>query len=76
MTVSVVYQNGVFRPVAPVQLEDGARGEVIVESPRRYWSPQDVAQALQKIAAMPSQGAGDFSGEDHDSILYGKDGAW
>jgi len=71
--VEAVYEGGRLRPLEPLELPEGARLRVIVvtrddddEGERR--TP---AEILSEIAALPREGEADeFSGADHDSILY------
>lgn len=79
MTVQVkaVYENGIFRPVDPVVLTDGEEVDLSVTTKGPEPDPQRLADALERIAAMPSEGPIDgFSGADHDKVLYGEKGAW
>ena len=70
MTVDAIYENGVFRPVDPIALEEGTRVQVVVDKPVGPADPRTVARLLAEVAALPLTGTATFSGEDHDSILY------
>lgn len=73
MTIRAVYQNGVFRPLQPLEIKEGTEVEVTVPQQRK--SPPDPREGISRllrIAAMPSEGEGHFSGQDHDKILYGE----
>lgn len=75
--IKAVYERGVFRPVGPVQLEEGASVELSYERPQALRPPQPVVAVIEQIARLPLEGPDDgFSGADHDQVLYGKDGAW
>lgn len=75
--IQAVYEHGVFRPIDPVPLEEGAKVELSYERPAPLKPPQPMLAAIEEIARLPLEGPDDgFSGADHDDILYGKDGAW
>jgi len=75
--IKAVYEGGVFRPVGPVPLEEGASVELSYEPPPALKPPQPLVAAIEEIARMPLEGPDDgYSGADHDQVLYGKDGAW
>lgn len=74
MTIKVVYENGVFRPLKPIRdVREGTEAEVTVTKPSRpVPTPEEVIEAFMKIANMPVEPGGKhFNGEDHDKILYG-----
>jgi predicted DNA-binding antitoxin AbrB/MazE fold protein len=72
ITIEVIYEGGVLRPLKPLLLEEGSRvAVVIIDESERGAS---LEERLDRIASMPIQGNSDpFSGEDHDRILYGDD---
>ncbi len=74
-TIEAVYEQGVLRLKAPLALAEGEEVEVIVISHDAGAGDSKPADVLAAIAALPSESAnGEFSGRDHDSILYeGKD---
>lgn len=77
-TIHAVYAGGMLRPKQPLNLAEGTEVEVIViERPSLSApDPRKAAQALLEIAALPIEGdRTPFSGEDHDKILYGEQGA-
>lgn len=75
VVVEVIYENGIFRPVRPVVLLDGMRGEVHLH-PAQPVDPDQVNRLLDEIAALPIEGTPDtFSGADHDSVLFPKEGS-
>jgi predicted DNA-binding antitoxin AbrB/MazE fold protein len=66
--VHAIFENGVFRPDTPVPLVEGSKVELIVESEP---DPRKLADSLLEIAHLPPEGPDDnFSGADHDRILY------
>jgi len=72
MQIQAVVESGMIRPLEPVELPEGELIEVIV-LPRseRADAANEPAQILARIAALPIEGATDnFSGRDHDRILY------
>lgn len=73
MTIKAVYQNGVFRPLQPLEIKEGTEVEITVpKKPKTPPSPREAMDRLLKIADMPPEGPGGFSGEDHDKVLYGE----
>ena len=75
--IHAVFERGVFRPVDPVALDEGARVELTYERPKSLKPPQALVAAIEEIARMPLEGPDDgFTGADHDDVLYGKGGAW
>lgn len=65
-----------MRPLVPIDLPDGSHVTLFpVAHPveRRHKTPTEI---LDEIAALPIEGKTDqFSGEDHDSVLYPKEGS-
>ncbi len=85
-TVEAVYEAGALRLLEPLSLEEGARVKVIVigmpaalpivQDARPGGDRRTPAQILAQIAALSIEGEGEeFSGRDHDRILYGERGA-
>ena len=71
--VEAIYENGLIRPVKPLELPEGSRLDVIVISHEKPRTNGNAARILSEIAALPPEGASDeFSGRDHNSILYPK----
>jgi len=70
ITTEAIYEQGVLRLSQPIPLAEGTCVEVIViatKVPENH-TPGEI---LAKIAALPLEGArGEFSGRDHDKILY------
>jgi predicted DNA-binding antitoxin AbrB/MazE fold protein len=74
--IAAVFEHGVFRPVQPISLEDGARVELVYRREQPLKPPGPMVQAIEEIARMPLEGPDDgFSGAEHDKILYGEEGA-
>ncbi len=73
-TVEAVYEQGVLRLKEPIALPEGTIVEVIIisqDAPQGEAKPSDI---LTAIASLPLEGNGaEFSGRDHDQILYGKE---
>jgi predicted DNA-binding antitoxin AbrB/MazE fold protein len=70
ITTEAIYEQGVLRLSQPIPLAEGTHVEVIVISTKvsENHVPREI---LAKIAALPSEGKDDeFSGRDHDKILY------
>ena len=74
-TIEAVYERGVLRLKEPIPLAEGAEVEVIVISREAAVASSKPAEVLAAIAALPVEGEnGEFSGRDHDRIIYeGKD---
>ena len=69
--IEAVYENGVLRPVHPINLREGEHLQLIVVTPRDAPQNGNAAASLAEIAALPIEGDSDaFSGRDHDTILY------
>jgi len=75
-TVEAIYEQGVLRLIQPLSLAEGTRVAVMVITqgpPAEGRTPADI---LATIAALPMEAGGvEFSGRDHDKILYGDKGA-
>ncbi|MDX2241217.1 MAG: antitoxin family protein [Leptolyngbyaceae cyanobacterium bins.302] len=70
ITTEAVYEQGVLKLVQPIPLAEGTRVEVTVVSTQlpRTENPSEI---LAKIAALPLEGHPDqFSGRNHDAVLY------
>lgn len=81
--IEVVYENGIFRPAEPVSAPEGTRATVTLPLAETSEAGADHAtdgrtpyEILMEIASLPGPAHNDtFSGADHDSILYGENGA-
>jgi predicted DNA-binding antitoxin AbrB/MazE fold protein len=75
-TVEAVYERGVLRLAQPLSLAAGARAEVMVITREPTAEVKKPADILAAIATLPLEAGGEeFSGRDHDKILYGDKGA-
>jgi predicted DNA-binding antitoxin AbrB/MazE fold protein len=71
---TAIYEGGVLRPIKPIDLPEGQQVEVLVLHRPDLASPLSPAQVLAEIAALPMEPSErDFSGRDHDRILYGNE---
>lgn len=70
-TIPAVYENGVFRPLQPLGLQEHQQVYLLVipENPAALAASQ--RQALADLAGMGSSGRSDLS-VAHDSYLYRK----
>jgi predicted DNA-binding antitoxin AbrB/MazE fold protein len=72
--IEAVYEQGMIRPLQPLELPEGARLDLIVithEQPET--NGKAAAKILAEIAALPLEGSTEpFAGREHDSILYPK----
>ena len=71
-TISAVYENGTLILDEPLAVSEGVKVEIIVLPPRDTKKEKSPAEILAELAALPIEGKTDeFSGRDHDKILYG-----
>ncbi|MCY7274550.1 MAG: antitoxin family protein [Phormidesmis sp. CAN_BIN44] len=71
ITVQAVYKDGVLRLIQPISLAEGTQVEVVVMTRESKFEKTTPAEILSSIAALPLQGNGDeFSGKEHDRVLY------
>lgn len=72
LEVEAIYHNGAIHPLQPLELTEGERLEIVVRRQQTANSSK-AAQILSEIALLPIEGKTDeFSGADHDEILYPK----
>ncbi len=71
-TIEAVYEQGILRLKEPLALAEGATVEVTITTREKSSASASApAGTLAAIAALPIEGTGeDFSGRDHDRILY------
>ena len=86
--IEVIYENGVFRPIQPVELPEGAVGQVLITPTNSQQTlHQQVSESaespgqrayrlLMEIAALPHTPPDEQTdiGVRHDDILYPKHG--
>jgi len=71
--IEAVYEQGMIRPLQPLELPEGSRLDLIVITHEQPKSDGNAAEILAEIAALPLEGSSDsFAGREHDSILYPK----
>jgi predicted DNA-binding antitoxin AbrB/MazE fold protein len=71
--VEAIYEQGMIRPLQPLELPEGARLDLIVITHEQPETNGKAAKILAEIAALPLEGSSDtFAGREHDSILYPK----
>ena len=71
--IEAVYEQGMLRPLQPLELPEGTRLDLIVITHEQPETNGEPAKILAEIAALPLEGASDtFAGREHDSILYPK----
>ena len=81
ITVEAIYENGMLRLKEPVPLADSTSVRVTIVANEAQSAPpgadgQSAAKWLATIASLPIEPGGqEFSGRDHDRILYGPKGA-
>ena len=70
--VSAVYENGVLRLKDALTLPEGTAVQVIISDESRTVDGNNPAKVLADIAELPMEPGGqEFSGRDHDRVLYG-----
>lgn len=71
--IEAIYEQGIIRPVTPLELPEGSRLDVIVITREAPKANGNASRVLAEIAALPLEGTSDsFSGRDHDSVIYPK----
>jgi predicted DNA-binding antitoxin AbrB/MazE fold protein len=71
--IEAVYEQGMIRPLEPLELPEGARLDLIVITDEHPEMSGKTAEIIAEIAALPLEGSSeDFEGREHDSILYPK----
>ena len=71
--IEAVYEQGVIRPLQPLDLPEGSRLDVIVITHEEPRTTSKAVEMIADIAALPLESPTDgFSGREHDSILYSK----
>lgn len=73
ITVGAVYENGVLKPDAPLQLEEKAKVTVTIETSQPPEVDADDPtgwKAIDRLMGIGKAGASDVS-EKHDDYLYG-----
>ena len=69
--IEAVYEQGIIRPLQPLELAEGTRLDLIVITHEQPKTNGNTAEILAEIAALPLEGSNDaFAGREHDSILY------
>jgi predicted DNA-binding antitoxin AbrB/MazE fold protein len=75
-TIEAVYEGGLLRPLGPIDLPDGSHVTLFLVAHSGERHRKTPTEILDEIAALPIEGKTDqFSGEDHDSVLYPKEGS-
>jgi predicted DNA-binding antitoxin AbrB/MazE fold protein len=70
--IEAVYENGVLRPLHPIELPEGEHLDLILITREAAETQNGTAsKSLAEIAALPLEGSSDcFSGSEHDDVLY------
>mgnify|MGYP001770265680 CR=1 FL=1 len=70
-TLQAIYEQGMLRLMQPVDLPEGTSVKVIITANDSTQEEKNPADILAQIAALPLEGDPEnFSGRDHDRILY------
>lgn len=74
--ITAIFEGGVLRPTAPMQLAEGTRVELIVVSPGNTGEGgRSAASILAELANLPTAGGDPRTSQEHDRVLYGEQGA-
>jgi predicted DNA-binding antitoxin AbrB/MazE fold protein len=79
--ITAIVEQGRLRPTVPLNLPEGAQVELVImpaapSPPGEGWrDPERVRATIAELAALPAEPGPEFSGRDHDRILYGEGGA-
>jgi AF2212-like protein len=80
--ITAVVENGLLRPTEPLTLPNGTRVDLTIASssgPGAGVGSMPPIDAVKKfvaaIAAIPLEPGPQFSGREHDRILYGENGS-
>jgi predicted DNA-binding antitoxin AbrB/MazE fold protein len=73
-TLAAVYEKGVLKPTAPLDLPEGTHVELYVlkSDEGRLLDPAAVRARLASIASLPLEPGPEFTAREHDRILYGE----
>lgn len=70
-TSPAIYQQGMLQLMQPIDLPEGTSVKVIITVDDSTQESENLADVLAQIAALPLEGDREnFSGRDHDRILY------
>jgi len=65
--IEAIYEHGVFRPTAPVEMAEGERVQIVVLTPDEADPSPSPASILAEIAALPLETVSDESdSQNHD----------
>ena len=71
--IEAVYEQGVIRPLEPLELPEGTRIDLTVITHEQSETNGNATEILAEIAALPLEGSTEyFAGREHLSILYPK----
>ena len=71
--IEAVYEQGMIRPLQPLELPEGTRLDLIVITHEQPKTNGSAGKVLAEIAALPIESPSDgFAGSEHDSIIYPK----
>ena len=70
ITTEAIYEHGVLKLSKPIPLAEGSRVEVIVVSTQQP-ELSITKKVLAELSALPLEGEfNEFSGQEHDKLLY------
>jgi predicted DNA-binding antitoxin AbrB/MazE fold protein len=68
---TAIVDQGLLRPIGPVELEEGATVEVVVVSALTEPAATNPAEILANLAKLASKTGDAATGADHDLVIYG-----
>ncbi len=75
-SITAIFEGGILRPTSQLALAEGTRVElIIVNGPIAGGEQRPAATILAEIAALPTSGGDPRTGQNHDKVLYGEEGA-
>jgi predicted DNA-binding antitoxin AbrB/MazE fold protein len=70
-SVKAIYENGVFRPKEPVDLEEKTEVEVLIPAPASAADDPTGWKAMREFIGLAGENAGSGrASEEHDRIIY------
>ena len=70
--VDAIYEDGVFKPEKPVDLEDKTKVRLVIESESAAADDPAGWKAIDELVGFIKDGPNEPVGRDHDKYLYGK----
>jgi predicted DNA-binding antitoxin AbrB/MazE fold protein len=69
--VKAIYEDGVFKPKEPVELQEKTEVEVLIPTPASAQDDPTGWKAMREFIGLAGESAGgDRASEEHDKIVY------